>query len=115
MVVPPLTNNTAKTSIGDNLVKINPAVAEQLRQKKKKQKNTERHLIMHCTGTVLGAVEGCCVLLKLWSPFCLSTLSIRAVAGPGSRGTIRRRCIHGNLQHRIIFRRSTTFNPVIIL
>jgi len=38
MVVPPLTNNTAKTSIGDNLVKINPAVAEQLRQKKKNKK-----------------------------------------------------------------------------
>jgi len=33
---PPLTNYTGKTS-GKNLVKIRPAVAQQLRQKKKKQ------------------------------------------------------------------------------
>ena len=36
--VQPLTNNTAKTSIGEeDLVKIRPAVAEQSRRKKKKQ------------------------------------------------------------------------------
>jgi len=36
-----LTNNTAKTSFGKDVVKICPAVAEQSRQKKKK---TERPL-----------------------------------------------------------------------
>ena len=39
--LPPLTNNTAKTSFGEDLVKIRPAVAEQSRQKKK---NTKRPL-----------------------------------------------------------------------
>jgi len=38
MGVPPLKNNTAKTSVGEDLVKIRPAVAEQSRQKKKKEK-----------------------------------------------------------------------------
>ena len=33
-----LTNNTAKTSVGEDLVTIRPAVAEQSLQKKKKQK-----------------------------------------------------------------------------
>ena len=41
-VRPPLTNNTAKTSFGKDLVKIDPssspAVAEQSRQKKKKHR-----------------------------------------------------------------------------
>ena len=37
--VPPLTSNTAKTSVGEDLVKIRPAVAEQLRQKKRKTQN----------------------------------------------------------------------------
>ena len=41
MGVQPLTNNNAKTSFGEDLVKIRPAVAEQSRQKKKK---TERPL-----------------------------------------------------------------------
>jgi len=36
--VSPLTNNTVKTSVGEDLVKMLPAVAEQSRQKKK---NTE--------------------------------------------------------------------------
>ena len=36
-VVPPLLNNTAKTSFGEDLVKICPAIAEQSRQKKKTQ------------------------------------------------------------------------------
>jgi len=34
MRVLPLTNNTAKTSFGEDLLKIRPAVAEQSRQKK---------------------------------------------------------------------------------
>jgi len=38
--VSPLTNNTAKTSVGLDLVKIRPAIAEQSHQKKKNQ-NTE--------------------------------------------------------------------------
>jgi len=33
MGVPPLTHNTAKTSLGEDLVKIRPAVAEQSRQR----------------------------------------------------------------------------------
>jgi len=36
-VVPPLLNNTAKMSFGEDLVKICPAIAEQSRQKKKTQ------------------------------------------------------------------------------
>ena len=36
--VPPLTNNTAKTAVGEDLVKIRPAVAEQSRQNKKKHR-----------------------------------------------------------------------------
>ena len=35
-VLPPLTNNTAKTCVGEDLMKIRPIVAEQSRQKKKK-------------------------------------------------------------------------------
>ena len=35
VLVLPLTNNTAKTSVGKNLVKIRPAVAEHSRQRKK--------------------------------------------------------------------------------
>jgi len=42
MGVVSLTNNTAKTSAGEDLAKIRPAVAEQSRQKKKKEKKTER-------------------------------------------------------------------------
>jgi len=38
MGVPPLTNNAARTSGGEDLVKMRPAVAEQSRQ----NKNTER-------------------------------------------------------------------------
>jgi len=38
MRVLPLTNNTAKTSFGEDLLKIRPAVAEQSRQKNKKHK-----------------------------------------------------------------------------
>ena len=34
MEVPPLTNNTAKAPVGEDLLKIRPAVAEQSRQKK---------------------------------------------------------------------------------
>jgi len=39
MGVPPLTNNTAKPSSGEDLVKIRQAVAEQSRQKKTKTQN----------------------------------------------------------------------------
>ena len=35
--VPPFTNNTAKTSFGEDFVNIHPAVAEQSRQKKQTQ------------------------------------------------------------------------------
>jgi len=34
MGVPPLMNNTGKTFVGEDLVQIRPAVAEQSRQKK---------------------------------------------------------------------------------
>jgi len=34
MGIPPLTNNTAKASFGEDLVKIRPAVAEHSHQKK---------------------------------------------------------------------------------
>ena len=37
MGVPALTHNTRKTSVGEYVAKIRPAVAEQSRQKKKKQ------------------------------------------------------------------------------
>ena len=37
--VPPLTNNTAKTSFGDDLVKIRPAVAKQSCQTQRKTKH----------------------------------------------------------------------------
>ena len=36
-VRPPLTNNTAKTSFGKDLVKIRPAVAEQSRENEKRK------------------------------------------------------------------------------
>jgi len=36
--VPPLTNNTRKTSAGEGLVKIRPAIAQQSCQKKKQNK-----------------------------------------------------------------------------
>jgi len=41
MPVSPLTNNTAKASSGEDLVKIRSAVAEQSPQKEKKKINTE--------------------------------------------------------------------------
>jgi len=34
MAVPPLTDHTSKTSVGEDLVKIHPAVAEQKKTKK---------------------------------------------------------------------------------
>jgi len=37
--VPPLTNNTAKTSFDEDLVKIRPAIAELSRQKKEEKKH----------------------------------------------------------------------------
>jgi len=50
----PLTNNTAKSSFGEDLVSIRPAVAQHWRQKKKK-KNTERPL-KHKTLATSGAI-----------------------------------------------------------
>ena len=47
MGVPPLTNNTAITSGGKDLVKIRPAVAEQSRQKIKK--TTTERVVQHKT------------------------------------------------------------------
>jgi len=38
MAVPPSMNNTTKTSIGEDLLKIRLAVAEQSRQKRRKNK-----------------------------------------------------------------------------
>jgi len=51
MGVPPLINNTKKTSGDEDLVKIHPAIAE---HQKEKTKNTE-HILKHETSPSLAA------------------------------------------------------------
>jgi len=48
--VSPLTSNTSKTSVGEDLLKISPARAQQSRQRKKKQKYKTplRHKTLRC-------------------------------------------------------------------
>jgi len=40
--VPPLTNNTTQTFFGEDLVKIRPAIAEQSRQNRKKNRRATK-------------------------------------------------------------------------
>jgi len=55
MPVSPLTNNTAKASSGEDLVKIRSAVAEQSPQKEKKKINTEWALIHKTSFSLLAS------------------------------------------------------------
>jgi len=56
-VIPPLTNNNAKTSAGEDFVKIRPAVGEHSHQKTKKQKTQETQKSKWCRLMMMISIE----------------------------------------------------------